>query len=145
MRMRRLRGDGEGTWALGMLVTGHADDITFGPPVFPNILGAMIYGSVLIGGLPGAFAGGLFGVALSADKRSESVEHLSLQRTAVWGAVAGIVLPALLVWSRMFAYSAATWAPGMVAIVALNGCIGAGVGVGMVKIAQRGERTALSP
>lgn len=84
----------------------------------------------------GAISGAIFAVALSvAERRTGSLDALSMRRVAAWGAVGGVGLPLLLL---PYYFATIPNALGFAATVTvMNGVLGAGAAAASLSLARR--------
>jgi hypothetical protein len=87
--------------------------------------------------LTGAVSGLGFAALLSRAERERSIDELSLRRVAVWGAIAGFVMPLLSVLALEWAVGGGgTPVLGALLVSGFSGLFGAGAAVTSLKAAQ---------
>jgi hypothetical protein len=84
----------------------------------------------------GAFSGALFAVILIVMERSRTLFELKASRTAVWGALAALVLPLALTILDLVSFSSVEGSTAVAFAVAL--ALGAPCAVLTLKLARRG-------
>lgn len=120
--------------------------IGFGLPPWPlsYTLRFILYNG-MAWGIWGAASGLLFGLILSISERRRTVADLRVQRTAIWGALGAMVLPAAIL-GLVLALS-----PGFNVIVpalttlGISAALGATCASGTLLLARRAKTEALPP
>lgn len=139
--LRRLRGIfGLGltwsiVWALAGAATGAFETLVLDrapPGLGPRI----ILASTISWASYGFVLGCLFAIVLAIAERRRTLEQLATWRLAVWGGLAGIVLP-LAFFTGLWAFEGLTVSNGFSATF-LSAALGAGCAAGSLAIARAG-------
>lgn len=127
-----------GVWAFGWALLSIPMELW----IDPNGRIADIWPMVLA--IPGFLAGTMFAFVLAVSERQRRFDELSIARFAVWGAVAGGVLGALMVALLSGGFSAFLSPRGLFVegIVAVLGTVSA---AGTFAIARKGEAREIGP
>ena len=131
-------------WALAWLPVGGVIVLYAGsrPPRPDDLLYRPVDGSLFltVWTIWGALSGFVFAMILSRAERRRTLSELSLARTAVWGALGAMLLPALLTaldvargWASSPLYS---WRPAVVSFL-LSLVLGAACALGTLVLARR--------
>lgn len=92
----------------------------------------------------GAFSGAMFGALITLFERRRTFDELSVRRLAIWGALAGAVLPVAASVAMGFAKSDVSGA-GLAAIFfVIMALLGGACGWTTIRLAKRGARVDIS-
>lgn len=141
--LRRLRGalGNAVTWAVAWGGVGAALGLYFGIGALP--MGVSIWqaivGTAASLAAAGFVAGGSFAVVLGVMERNHTLADLRVPRLALWGAVAGMLVPTVQLLVSGFPGGMTT----AMIVMGITGLMGAGCSAGSLALARRADRAEL--